>query len=286
MVELSSLTPDQEAYFHCREQLWKAADLLRSADESLHSRPSSSTRAIAGPRPKPLKVITRSETAAGPVFDRAREAERLFYDLADLDSVDNDLIETPLASCIRELSLLELMTGASAVSDLRLLQVNGRGSDARDFAKKLRAQLILYLASLPGGEAKAAPDPGGSFEPFSIGLWVSGLHFERLLEPLLGCWLLKDRSGALHLLQAGFAADSSGVKRPAFLSHSSPQDRSQPAVWEETVVAMTAREDGAILSHRTGVILPAEPSPDEIRAFHLANLPLPVELETFAGGRI
>ena len=84
--------------------------LLQAAVNSLKANPVSGSRALSVSRSRPVKVIVRQCLSGKPIFDRARAAELHQSDLADLDTADQDIAETPVFASVRELALLELMT--------------------------------------------------------------------------------------------------------------------------------------------------------------------------------
>ncbi|MHA3772109.1 AAA family ATPase [Verrucomicrobiota bacterium sgz303538] len=267
-VDLSALTPAQESYYHCREQIERVKDLLDAAEASLNAKPGSPTRAMAVSRTRSVRAIMRYSEDPGHAY--AREAERFQAELADVEAAEHELIETPLYAVARDVALLEQMAAEPFTNEAGGLVIRGHGSPAYDCAVTLRRRLQQFLNDHWGTEASPVQDEAEPVGPFRLALWTVGLNVTRLLEPVLGSWLLNDKEGTLHTLEVSLVPCSVPKELLQLVAHS-------PANLDSALV-MTVRRDGQIISHRTGLILPREPEGDEYRAFHLAGLPVPEEL--------
>ena len=275
-LELDALTVTQERYFHCREQVRRVERLLQAAENSLKTRPASSGRALSVSRARPVKIIVRQYISGNPRFDRAREAELHQSRLAELDAADHDIIETPVFACVRELSLLELMTREPHDDAAAGLVIRGQGPYAMDHATALQERVQRLLDRHWGSEVKTAGRVTDHFRPFQIGVWTAGLNVARLLEPLQGCWLLNDDGGSLQTLEVQMIACATPDEFAQRITQAIPA--------QEAPVVMTVRADRQIISHQTGLAVPLNADDEEFRAFHLSALPLPEELEKLFEG--
>ncbi|MBE2284156.1 MAG: ATP-dependent Clp protease ATP-binding subunit [Prosthecobacter sp.] len=269
-VELDALTQAQERYYHCREQVRRVERVLQAAENSLKARPVSSSRVLSVSRARPVKIVVRQYLSGNPRFDRAREAELHQSELADLDATSLEIAETPVFACVRELSLLELMTGEPHDYAAVGLVIRGKGPRAMGHAKALQERVLRLLSSHWGCEVKPVGALADSLRPFQTGIWTAGLNVARLLEPLRGCWLLED-DGSLQTLEVQRLTCATANELAQRLAQSIPV--------EEAPVVMTARSNHQILSHHTGLAVQEDADEDGFRAFHLSALPLPEELD-------
>ncbi len=267
-VELGALTAAQESYYHCREQIQHVKTLLDAAETSLSAKPKDTTRALSVSRARSAKVS--SAHYGDPHFARLREAEVLQIELADFETADQEIVETPVFAVVRELALLEAMCAEPFASETVGLVIRGQGEHAYGRGVALRVRIMQLLQEHWGMETKAGNHKEGSSGPFQLCLWVAGLNATRLLEPVLGCWLLNDEEGTLHTLELHLV--------PCSTLQELMQLAAQPLTNPATSVIMTVRQNGQTISHRTGLVLPSDPDGDEYRAFHLTGLPLPEEL--------
>lgn len=270
-IELDALTATQERYFHCREQVRRVERLLQAAENSLKAKPASSSRVLSVSRARPMKIIVRQTISGNPIFDRAREAELHQSGLAELDAGDHDILETPVFACVRELSLLELMTSEPHDDAAVGLVIRGQGLCAADHATTLQKRVQRLLDKHWGSEVKTVGSVTNYFRPFQLGVWTAGLNVARLLKPLQGCWLLDDDGGSLQTLEVQLIACAT--------VHEFTQRIAQAIPPQEAPVVMTARPDRQIISHQTGLAVPDSAEEEEFRAFYLSALPLPEELE-------
>lgn len=270
-VELDALTNAQERYYHCREQVRFVERLLQAAENSLKAKPASSSRVLSVSRARPVKIIVRQYISGSPRFDRARDAEQHQSDLADLDTADHDIVETPVFASVRELALLELMTSEPLDDAAVGLVIRGQGLCAIDHATALQKSVLRLLYSHWGSEVKPVGNVTDYFRSFQIGVWTVGLNVARLLEPLLGCWLLNGDDGSLQTLEVQLIACETSDALAKRIMQGIPT--------EEAPVVLTARSDHQIISHHTALAVPDSADEAEFRAFHLSALPLPEELD-------
>jgi ATP-dependent Clp protease ATP-binding subunit ClpC len=268
-VELGALTPAQERYYHCREQVKRVERLLTAAETSLTAKPTKQGRAISVSRAKPVKVIVRqyyhSDT---PRFDRQKEAELYDSHFAESDTTDDAIVETPLFAALREIALLELMATEPYQDEAVGLLIRGQGSFALEHAMVIQQLVRTLLQNHWGTEVKLTPAISDYLSPFQTGLWAIGLNVGHLLQPLIGTWLLHDEDGTLHTLELSVAPCDSLA---ALI-------RTKEAPAQDASLVMTLLRDHQLLCHRTGLLLADSAGADEFRAFHLPALPLPAEL--------
>lgn len=260
-VELSALTPAQERYYHCREQVKKVERLLDAAEASLNAKPSRQSRAMSVSRARPVKILVRQYFSGNPRFDREKDAEMHESQLAEIEAAEQDIIETPLFAALRELSLLELMTAEPYQDEAVSWLIRGQGVLPLLMALEFRQQVQTLLSSHWGTAVKLLPDSSESHEPFQVGLEATGLNVAHLLQPLTGTWLLHDAEGTLHTLTVGMEPNA-------------PEE----AAAQEVPLVMTLLRDRRLLCHRTGLLLAEDADAEAFRAFHLPALPLPAEL--------
>ncbi len=268
-VALEALTASQERYYHCREQVRRLERLIRATEANLKPRPAHSSRAMTVSRARPLKIIVRQSISGNPQFDRAREAELYKADLSETEPVpEQDIVETPLFATLRELALLELMVSQPHEDQAMALVFRGTGTFSWNVAAVFRDQLEKFLRNHWGTvveKSESPPDGSGSFQS---GLWVEGLNVSRLLEPVIGTWLLTDSEGTLHTLELSlFPCD----KVDKILGVPDPP--------REAPVVMNLLANQDLLMHRTGLLLRRDADAEAFRAFYLPGLPLPQELE-------
>lgn len=270
-VELGSLTPALERYYHCREQIMRVERLLRAAEASLKAKPSPSGRAVSVPRAKPVKIVIRQfRGSSNPIFDRARDAEQLESNLADISDPDHEIVETPVFATVRELALLELMAAGQMDDEPLALVVHGEGISPYFTAVAVHAALFHLLENHWGTEAKVAREIGDLFGAFRAGIWTVGIQVARLLQPVLGGWLIHGSDGSLEHLEVSLL--------PCATEGGMEQLMEQRITRSDAPIVMSARPDEQVISHRTGLVIPIKAEPDVYRAFHLSELPLPEEL--------
>lgn len=260
-VALSALTTAQERYYHCREQVKRVERLLAAAEASLSIRPARQNRALSVSRVKPVKVILRQIYGAGPQFDLEKEAELHESQIEDMEAAEHDIIETPLFAALRELALLELMIAEPHEDEAVVLMLRGQGDFVVEKALELRQHFQLLLRTHWGTDVKLTDGTADGDSLFQMGIQVSGLNIRRLLQPLVGTWLLHNSEGTLHTLAMNLE----------------PNDSAQAPGQDEPLV-MTLLRDHRLLCHRTGLLLEKDADAEAFRAFHLPALPLPAEL--------
>lgn len=265
-VDLAALTTAQTRYYHCREQVKRVERLLQAAEAGLRARPPTTSRALAVPRAKPVKIIVRQRISGTPAFDRAKAAALLASELADGDPPDTELAETPAFAVVRELALLATMV-AEPYQDTAL-GVEPRGGWVPDAG---RSHLRSLLRGYWGVETRQLHNA----DTGRAGMWVSGSNLPRLLAPLLGCWLVHDPHGHLTVMRLLAHPCPASADFQALLSQPAATD----APHDEAVV-VSVRADGSLLGHATGLVLARDATTEAFRAFHLAALPLPEELLT------
>ncbi|WP_395749492.1 AAA family ATPase [Prosthecobacter sp.] len=249
-VELSALTPAQERYYHCREQVKRVERLLTAAKASLHAKPAKQGRAMSVSRARPVKILVRQyDSISDPRFNREKEAELHDSHFAESDTQDHDIIETPMFAAMRELALLELMLSEPYQDEAVGLLIRGQGPSALEHAMIIQQLVRTLLQSHWGTEVKQTPHISDYLSPFQSGLWA------------------RDEDGTLQTLELSLASCES----------LEAMNQSTAAATEASLV-MTLLRDHQLLSHRTGLLLADGGGADEFRAFHLPALPLPVEL--------
>jgi hypothetical protein len=279
-VELDALTPAQARYYHCREQVKRVERLLQAAEASLRARPKSSSRALAVPRAKPVKIVVRQRISGTPVFDRARAAELLEAELAESETADADLVETPVFAVVRELALLELMVAEPHQDEAVGLEIRGQWRDPASEASKPSeaSKLVVHLGEMlheqGGTEAREVMlGVHAMLESTRAGLWCCGPNVAHLLEPLAGTWLLHPPNGGVRVMQIKLRPFATFDQLAKHLEKSA-----DPTAAAEEAVAISIGVDGSWLHHHTGLVLPATATAADFRAFHLSALPLPAEL--------
>lgn len=279
-VELGALTPQQERYYHCREQVRRVERLINAAEARQNAKPVSKGRAMSVSRARPVKIIVRQFFSGNPRFDRARDAEQYETDIAesnDSEAAEHDIIETPLFATVRELALLELMVAEPHEDEGVGLIIRGQGLCAAVHASALQSRLMKLLSGHWGTVADPVGRGVDESRPFHMGLWTAGPNIARLLQPVLGCWLLHDANGTLHTLEVRLVSCASSEELLRLMVRS---DEAAPAEEQEMPVVMTTGHDLQVVCHGTGLMAGSMESmeQDEFRAFHLASLPLPPEL--------
>jgi hypothetical protein len=111
-------------------------------------------------------------------------------------------------------------------------------------------------------------------------LFVNGLNLRSILQSGVSTLLLRRSDGSMgvlmmHLRDAASIAEAE-VVASNFLPKAGQTQNAEVQI-EETVSQMII-EAKTIADFRSGLVIPAEPSPEEFRAFLLSTLPLPEEV--------
>lgn len=276
IVELSSLTPPQERYYHCREQVRRVERLLETVEEELKAEPVRRSRAMSVSRAKPSKIILRQWVSGSPRFDRMREAEHLDTELAQAEVEENqDLADTSLFACVRELTLLTLLAAEPYEDEAVGVIIRGQGPCATDHAATFQSLMRTFLEECSGMAVQLVGALVDYVQPFQVGFWCRGPNAARLLQPFLGEWLLHDDAGVLHTLQVGLQPCSSPQELTRRLS-----TPTVPAEGATALPVVVSAYSDHWLCHHTDLALPRAAGKNVFRAFYLAALPPPQELAT------
>lgn len=276
-LELGRVAPEQARYFHCREQWRKVERLIGAVTASLNR---SAGRAPITHRPKsrPRRLQLRQFISGTPEFDRARAAESLNLELSELDAAEAiDVPETPAGALLREMALLEAMLAQPADDRPLLLLIRALNSIDDDEASRLAGIYREALGGVwgctcvqlnPPADAKNAQGtlPGQ-------GLWCEGLNLRRLVTAGRHRVLLRRQDGTLGILEvevrhATDEADARQMFDEAISSSATASGESSAPVHQRIVAGKT------LTDYRSGLVVPADPSPDEARAWLLSALPL------------
>jgi hypothetical protein len=291
-IEIGNLPPESGRYFACREQLKKVDRLVQAA-----TRFRSSARKSAGtarvPKSKPTKLVVRQVVSGNPKLERLRDRVELQAELAEWAAGESvEVPDSPLLASCRELALLEAMVRKPW--DDRPAVLVFQPLDERDvkFAFGL-AQLYFDFFNYVWGCSAAfvfEQVPGDGWlskrivaepQPDPIqGLFLNGFNIRSILPCGAHPLLLRRADGSMgvllmHLREAASATEAQAVAR-TFLPRA---DLNQPAeVPVEGAVLQMITETKTITDFRTGLVIPAQPSPEEFRAFLLSSLALPKEV--------
>jgi len=256
-VELDALTPAQQRYYHCREQVREVERQLRATAGWLRPRRAETTRAVSAERPRARRVLLRLSRQFGqPHFREEREAERHRQEMEEAEAVEEtDMIETPLIALVRELILLDLLIAEPRAGESHTLRITVPDRECRPMALNL-AYLVTELFRFGDWGRVEWDDQTKPVDyPHVMALQIHGIHGDRLLLPLLGRWMLLDPAGTYHLMPV----QMEGLP-------------SSPAL------VMTA-DTRRLYAPASGLLFDWQSEIEAFRAFLLALLPLPVELQ-------
>lgn len=286
-IEMGNLSPEAARYFACREQLNKV-DRLTKAVERL--RPAQRNRPAAPmPKQNPVKIVVRQSFSGNPKVQRLRDHVDLRVELSEWQAGESlELPDTPVLGLCRELALLQAMVQKPWNDSPALLAfqpLEERDSDAAcklaalylDFVNYIWGCTATYIPLLPSRGSQPSKE---SLRPPSNALYLTGLNIGQLLTPGSTPLLFRRTEGTLgiifmHLHNAGSLVEAAAIARTLL-----PQSGKSPNVEESSQrndVQMIV-DAKSIIDFRTGLEIPAQPTPEEFRAFLLSALPLPAEV--------
>ena len=266
-LELGNLGPKVARYFACREQWGKVNSLIQNV-ECVRPVRAGRHAPVHMPKVKPVKIVVRQSYSGNPRLDRLKDSVALQVDLGDWEAAElAEVAESPMVGLACELALLKAMTREPWED----------------------RPLVLVIESLDPHDTAAAAGLAKCYQDFVNGLWggsaavlagltVQALYLEgcnlRELLPLGNRPILVRRTdGGLGVLVARVLEPASReeAKLAAAASLGQPLQAGE-LVWHRITEGKT------IADFRTGLVIPAEPSPEEFRAFMLSSLALPWEV--------
>ena len=286
-IELSNLPPAHARYFFCREQL-KKVDHLARAVERARETPRRSVSTAKLPKARPTKLLIRQTTSGTPGFDRQLEAISLRQNLADLESETQDIPDSPMLALLRESALLEAMAATPLDENPALLLL--RASVQADIPLMLQVGDDYHkaLSQIWGVSIATLGENGMNDEAFIrhmwaakqgniLGFYLKGLNLRRLLPAGSHCILVR-RENSVGIVQVRLDSIASEEAARGMFKKLA-ETKEAPAPEDHGPVLQIITEKKTLSDFRTGLVVPAKPSPEEFRALLLSALPLPREVE-------
>ena len=289
-VEWGHVAPEHAHYFFCRECV-KRVERLAQAVERARVGPRRLASPTSLPRPKPVKVVLRQIWATQPSSNRKRDAVQLQHNLDDLEDQLTEVADSPVNALVRELALLETLASHPAPESPLLLVFRARTAVDRTAMLRFARAYAEGLASLGHGSATPLPgrSPREAKTPKSTAREPSGRTQAILLQATHArCFLPADRTtiltrhadgqvGLVLMTVEEFGSETEArrlAKRlDAGIDTLAPDDFGP--------VMHLIHENRTLTDFRTGLVVPAEPSVEEMRALLLSALQLPQELGSF-----
>lgn len=275
-IELGNLPPEAARYFACREQLKKADRLAQAVAQSRRGTPRRPASTHL-PKAKPLK------------FGRLRDLVHLQLALTELEAAEPvEVSDSPLQALCRELALLEAMTRKPWDDRPMALTIQPLEERDQDMVVRLAQCYHDFFANVWGVSAsflfKPLPNEElrrmkifGERSPDSIqGLFLNGFNL-RSLET--GHLLLLRRADGLpglltvRLHDAPCKAEAEQAARGSHPLAGPTTEIDSLGPVERMIIEKLTMTD-----FRTGLVIPAAPSPEEFRTLLLSALPLPPEV--------
>ena len=291
-IELGNLPPASARYFAGREQL-KKADRLVQAVARLRLAPRRSSTAARMPKPRPAKLEARQVVSGNPKLGHLRDTGELQGQLAEWEAGESvEVSDSPSLALCRELALLEAMVRKPWDDRPMVLVIKPVDERDMDFVFGLAQLYFDFFNYVWGGSAVfifaqmkkeerllrkifGEPQPG----PIQA-LFLNGFNLRRLVSSGTKTLLARRANGSLgilmmHLHDAASLAEAEVVARN-YLPAADAASPSELEIGAEVFQMIT--ENKTITDFRTGLVIPANPSPEEFRALMLSALPLAPEV--------
>jgi len=284
-MELENLPPESARYFAVREQMRKVDHLIQAIEQSRRTpRRGSIPGGVSKPRP--------AKMAKGKL-GMLRDWSGLVVELADWSAGDSfEVTDSPGLALCRELALLDAMVrkpwdDRPVVLVIQPLEerdadlVYGLAQSYSDLFNDVWGCSAVFVFEQFNRQDRTSPRVFGELRPGPVqALFVNGLNLRFLGPPGTTTILARRADGSMgilttHLLDASTRAEAEAITRnylPAM-----GRDQNAEAQIAGPVLHLIT-ENKTITDFRTGLVIPAEPSPDEFRALLLSALPLPPEV--------
>jgi hypothetical protein len=293
-IELGNLPPESARYFACREQLKKVDRIVQAVERSQQApkRPAGPDARV--PKPKPVKMVVRQMYSKNPMLTRLRDRAGMLVELAEWEAGEpGEMPDSPMLALCRELALLEAMARQPWDDRPALLVIQPLEERDLEFAFGLAQLYFAFLNDIWGSSAAFVfkqfagltqeelrlKTLSGEPPPKAQALFLNGYNLRGLVPPGANTVLARRRDGNLgilmtHLHEAASQAEAENVAR----NYWPEKPAAGPAAFEiaESVLQMMTKN--SILDYRNGLVIPAEPQPEEFRALMLSALPLPPEI--------
>lgn len=287
-IDLAQLSSEQAHAIFCREQMKKVDVLLGQAEAALTRSSKKPLRVLNTSRPRSLYLhLERRFDVGDPRPDALRATEALRFELQEIQEPDeaSELPDSPLASLLRELALLEVMIEGPANATSFALVFQGIPSDEAhgpiqcvEVYRKILEDCWGYSVQPIWPQLATSADTllytivEGSPAQRIQGLIVRGPGARQLLQPQLGFHLQRLSNGRLRLVRLQLleipSAEAARVALEGLASRTESSDLMAPLIRFST-------EGKGSVDYRSGLRLPPEPTSEEWRAALLSALPLP-----------
>lgn len=291
-VELANLPPESARYFACREQL-KKVDRLVHAVQRFQSRPRKSAAAARVSNPKPVKQAVRQWKSVNSTVGRLRDRVELQVELAEWEAGESvEVSDSPLLALCRELALLQAMVQQPWDDQPQVLIIQPVDEQDMNFVCRL-AQLYsdffnhvwgssaVFLFEQSSSEERLLKQIFGEATPGPIqALFLNGFNLRHLAPPGANTLLARRVDGSMGVLTTRLRAVASRAEAQTAAQNHLLANAHEPDTGTEAAgpVLHIINENKTITDFRTGLAIPASPSPEEFRSLVLSALPLPPEV--------
>ncbi|HEY2083564.1 MAG TPA: hypothetical protein VGI88_12330, partial [Verrucomicrobiae bacterium] len=285
-IELANLPLEHARYFFCREQLKRVDNLARVVERGQEA-PRQNVTAAKLPKAKPTKLLVRQFASGTPKFDRQVEAIALRHDLAELNAEVSDVPDSPLIALLREVALLEAMAAKPMDDRPALLTFRAGLSLDIQAMEELATAYRTCLGRIWGASAADAfgfknenemilAQLSGKVAVHVRAFYLKGLNLRRLVPEGAHSVMVRHPNEVGVVLVSLTSVASEEEAREAAKKMSSSKDT--PAPEEIGPILQMITQNKTLTDFRTGLVIPAKPSPEEFRALLLSTLPLPPEI--------
>jgi len=291
-VELTNMKPEQARYFACREQFKKVERLAQAVERALE--PPRRGQAVRAPmsRQVPRKLVIRQFVSGNAQFERVRDAVALQVELGELEAAAS--VEVPdlaLGALCRELALLEAMLQHPADGRPVMILLHGFTPGDAKFVFALAELFHNFVGDLWGAKAayvleQFAPEERLLREIFAEALpctqavYIEGFNLLRILQAGGNAVFVRHATGTLSMVltQVRPVATVKEAKDRAndFLTSVKEFGIEQSGPIGSPALMIT--ENKSITDFRSGLVIPARPSPEEFRALMLSALAPPITI--------
>jgi len=227
---------------------------------------------------RPVRLVVRQTISGTPQYDRARETAALKEEMAALlEDSTVEVPDSPAAALLRECALLSAMMRRPFDDTSRVVIVRPMDMMDAPHAAVLIGILQLGLKHMWGCDVTelaatvSSKDPPSSAPP--PGLWCTGWNLGLLLPLGRHQVLLRRSDGTMGLLElymdTALDLEDARARQTLPAPHAADTQRAE--------LLQTLHAGHGCVDHRSGLVISADPSPEEARAMLLSILSLPEE---------
>jgi ATP-dependent Clp protease ATP-binding subunit ClpA len=287
IIVMGRLSPEQERYAAHRGQWLKVERLAKATSHSIQPA-ARGTEMVSPPKPRALSVKLRRNWSSGSSgFGRKRANVAMRVELHEMRNQEPEAFAASLPTLLREAVWLEALLAQPADEQpiaLVFRALSELDQDALACVTRLYRQGIASLLGEADRSAGAVreqdlPPLGSQQIPApATAIWCQEGPLRRVLPAGESCILVRRADGTLGgILVSLRLAHSAQELRALLAQESEPADGGAVSASLGPVIHSLAASH-ELTDFRSGLVVPANPSPDQARAFLLSALPLPAEL--------